>query len=73
MDKKTRWLRIAYWTAAIADFVIAILVLIPARMGVTGYGYPMGLVSAVAFWYQTEPHVKYPELLANDKLIVHND
>jgi hypothetical protein len=49
MDKKTRWLRIAYWTAAIADFVIAILVLIPVRMGVTAYVYPMGLMSSVAF------------------------
>ena len=49
MDKKIRWLRIAYWTAAIADFVIAILVLIPSRMGVTQYVYPMGLMSAVAF------------------------
>jgi hypothetical protein len=49
MDRKTKWLRIAYWTAAIADFVIAILVLIPARMGVPDYVYPMGLMSAVAF------------------------
>jgi len=49
MDKKVRWLRIAYWTAAITDFVVAILVLIPARMGVTLYVYPMGLMSAVAF------------------------
>jgi hypothetical protein len=49
MDRKIRWLRIAYWTAAIADFIIAILVLIPARMGVTHYVYPMGLMSAVAF------------------------
>jgi len=49
MDKKIMWLRIAYWTAAIADFVVAILVLIPARMGVTDYVYPMGLMSAVAF------------------------
>ena len=49
MDKKTRWLRLAYWTAAIADFIVAILVLIPARMGVNDYVYPMGLMSAVAF------------------------
>lgn len=49
MDKKIRWLRIAYWTAAIVDFVVAILVLIPARMGVAHYVYPMGLMSAVAF------------------------
>ena len=49
MDKKIRWLRIAYWTAAIADFIVAILVLIPGRMGVSHYVYPMGLMSAVAF------------------------
>ncbi len=49
MDKKIRWLRIAYWTAAIADFVVAMLVLMPTRMGVTQYVYPMGLMSAVAF------------------------
>jgi len=47
--QKIKWLRIAYWTAAIADFVVAILVLIPSRMGVTNYVYPMGLMSAVAF------------------------
>jgi hypothetical protein len=49
MDKRIQWLRIAYWTAAIADFIVAILVLIPARMGVSDYVYPMGLMSAVAF------------------------
>ena len=49
MDRKIKWLRIAYWTAAIADFAIAIIVLIPARMGVPNYVYPMGLMSAVAF------------------------
>ena len=42
-------LRTSYWVAAIADFVIAILVLIPDRMGVPGFVYPMGLMSAVAF------------------------
>jgi hypothetical protein len=35
--------------AAVADFIIAILVLIPERMGVNGIVYPMGLMSAVAF------------------------
>jgi hypothetical protein len=35
--------------AAIADFVVAILVLVPERMGVPSYVYPMGLMSAVAF------------------------
>ncbi len=42
-------LRASYWVAAIADFIIAFLVLIPERMGVSGFVYPMGLMSAVAF------------------------
>ena len=42
-------LRTAYWVAAIADFIIAVLVLIPERMGVTGFVYPMGMVSALVF------------------------
>ncbi|MFC1655144.1 hypothetical protein ACFL2F_04995 [Myxococcota bacterium] len=49
MDEKIRWLRISYWAAAIADFIVAVLVLIPGRMGVEQYVYPMGLMSAVAF------------------------
>ena len=44
-----QWLRIPYWLAALADFVIAVLCLIPSRMGVAQYVYPMGLMSAVAF------------------------
>jgi len=31
------------------------------------------MYSSVAFWYQTEPHSKFPELPANDKIIIHND
>jgi len=42
-------LRTSYWVAAVADFIITILVLIPDRMGVSGFVYPMGLMSAVAF------------------------
>ncbi|MEW8402742.1 MAG: hypothetical protein AB2717_18715 [Candidatus Thiodiazotropha sp.] len=49
MDKRIKWLRISYWTAALVDFFIAVSVLIPERMGVAGYVYPMGLISAVAF------------------------
>jgi len=41
-------LRLSYWTAAIADFSIALFVLIPERMGLTEIVYPMGLISAVA-------------------------
>ena len=49
MDKTIKWLRISYWLAAIADFMVAISCLIPTRMGVPQYVYPMGLMSAVAF------------------------
>ncbi len=42
-------MRLSYWAAAIADFCIAILVLIPEKMGLTEIVYPMGLISAVAF------------------------
>lgn len=31
------------------------------------------MLSSVAFWYQTEPHVKFPEFPENEKLIVRND
>ena len=43
------WLRIGYWVAAIADFIIAITAWFPSLAGVEGYVYPMGLFSAVAF------------------------
>jgi len=49
MDKSVKWLRISYWLAAIADFMVAISCLIPTRMGLSQYVYPMGLMSAVAF------------------------
>ncbi|MBT8065392.1 MAG: hypothetical protein KJN94_10250 [Gammaproteobacteria bacterium] len=49
MIKERLLLRASYWTAAVADFVIAVLVLMPERMGVPGFVYPMGLMSAVAF------------------------
>ena len=49
MNEYRNLIRASYWVAAIADFIIAILVLIPERMGVTGFVYPMGLISAVAF------------------------
>ena len=49
MENKIRWVRFSYWVGAIADFLLAVLVLIPDRMGVPTYVYPMGLMSAVAF------------------------
>lgn len=49
MNDYRNLLRISYWVAAIADFIVAALVLMPERMGVAGFVYPMGLMSAVAF------------------------
>jgi hypothetical protein len=43
------WLRLSFWVAAIADFIIAIMVLIPDRPGVDTYVISMGQMSAVAF------------------------
>ena len=49
MNKQRNLLRASYWVAAIVDLIIDILVMIPEIMGVTGFVYPMGLMSAVAF------------------------
>ena len=48
MKSKIIWLRLSYWTAAIADFGIGISVLIPEKVGLTKFVYPMGLMSSVA-------------------------
>ena len=49
MAKPILLLRLSYWAAAIADFVVAILILMPGRMGVTEITYPMGLASVIVF------------------------
>lgn len=49
METHTGLIRTSYWVAAIADFGIAFLVLVPGRMGVEAFVYPMALMSAVAF------------------------
>ena len=49
MTKSILLLRLSYWIAAIADFIVAILVWIPERMGVDEVAYPMGLASATIF------------------------
>ncbi len=43
------WLRVSYWAGAIADVLIAILMLIPSRMGEAEFRYPMGLASTMVF------------------------
>ena len=49
MDKTLILLRVSYWSAALADFGIAAVMLMPARMGMSEIVYPMGLASAIAF------------------------
>ena len=49
MNKPILLLRMSYWIAAIADFVIAVLAWIPERMGITEIAYPMGFASVIAF------------------------
>ena len=49
MKKSILLLRLSYWIAAIADFIIGILAWNPERMGVAEIGYPMGLASVIAF------------------------
>ncbi len=46
---KVRLLLLSYWAAGIADFVFAVIILIPDRSGLTDFVYPMGMFSAVAF------------------------
>ena len=81
MKNKVIWLRISYWAGAIGDFFIAILALIPERMGVPSYCYPMGLMSAVAFswgcmliWADREPlerkWILLPTILAGIMLLI---
>jgi len=48
MKSKILFLRLSYWTAAIADFAIGISVLFPERVGLNEFVYPMGLMSVVA-------------------------
>ena len=47
--KPVIWLRISYWTGAIADGLVGVLILIPDRMGETGFRYPMGLAASLMF------------------------
>ena len=47
--RDVKLLQASYWLTAIADFVYAIIILVPSRAGVSEYVYPMGLFTAVAF------------------------
>ncbi len=43
------WLRTSYWAGAIADVLIGVLTLVPSRMGLPAFRYPMGLAATVMF------------------------
>jgi ABC-type Na+ efflux pump permease subunit len=49
MTRTITLLRLSYWTAATADFYVAIVTWIPERMGLPETAYPMGLASVIAF------------------------
>lgn len=83
MKNKIIWLRISYWSGAIGDFLIAVSALIPERMGVSSYCYPMGLMSAIAFswgcmlvWADRKPverrWILLPTILVGTMLMVAN-
>ena len=44
-------LRLSYWSAAIADFGIAALILVPVRMGAEELEYPMALAATIVFFW----------------------
>jgi drug/metabolite transporter (DMT)-like permease len=44
-----KWLRISYWSAAIGDFFLAILILVPQISGNTHYSVTMGMMAGAAF------------------------
>ena len=43
------WLRVSYWSGAVADVLVGVLTLIPDRMGETEIRYPMALAATVMF------------------------
>ena len=43
LQSALRWLRASYITGAVADALVAVLMLLPSRMGEAEFRYPMGL------------------------------
>lgn len=71
------WLRVSYWSGAIADVLVGVLTLIPARMGETEFRYPMGLAASVMFcwaglliWADRKPVARKGVLLPTVAVIV---
>ena len=49
MNARIRWLKVSFIAGAVADALVGILILIPSRMGETGFTYPMGLAASLMF------------------------
>jgi hypothetical protein len=49
MDTTIRWLKVSYIAGAVADGLAGILMLIPSRMGETGFRYSMGIGATLMF------------------------
>ena len=49
MNAQIRWLKASFIAGALADGIIAIMMLIPSRMGETEFRYSMGLAASLMF------------------------
>ncbi len=49
MKTTIKWLKASYIIGAVADGIIAVLMMIPGRMGETEFRYSMGLAAALMF------------------------
>ncbi len=49
MVTPVRWLKASFVAGAIADAIVAVLMLIPSRMGEADFRYPMGLAASLMF------------------------
>ncbi len=49
MHSAVRWLRVSYIGGAVADGLVGCLMLLPGRMGETGFTYSMGLGASLMF------------------------
>lgn len=49
MESAVTWLRVSFITGAVADAIVGIVILIPSRMGETGFTFAMGVAAALMF------------------------
>ena len=49
MENAIKWLRASFYSGAVADALVGILILIPSRMGETEFTFAMGLAASLMF------------------------